>query len=599
MQQKLDAQAQLAQQPAVRAVSPSFFNLAKPKTRARSNTNPGSSPGARYKELAAAVYTINSKYRISWECAELLVDLADGTASGGGPPSSVSAPVGLTINGEKRGRERAITLAGDKSKPPTPTPGMSSSMIVSSSSPTNPGPPPPSPPAWRASTGRHDLSHRQLVLLREMLNNAEAVLSTDGSGMPLTPLEEITPSSTDSLRVNRDWRWGDPMSSTITLPSEEMSGESQKKKRRMSKLVGMTGLRDMLRALKRNVSDPAAKDQLPPPLPVAHNHAMLSTASLSTDTSYDRSSASHNLSKSTGQSQAQGRQRKSSTGPDSVVKTKKERGRDPSPSTYDIPLPAKPRRPSLASIFRLGSRKNTPTSASVTDLSMHGSDGNTTEASRPGTRLGSNPQSALEEDWDRIDSASDLDAAAKALGMKIGSSGDGKDGGSTLKMRKGKSPYLQYRAPSSSSQLSRPTTPRRSASGSQLSLWADSPSKSMSRMQHDATPRAPRLSNVDEAAEGKLREQERERRRSSSRASGKIQKSGSVRSMPPQAVFPELRLAMTPENIKPLLENAKEVHARLADCIMEIRRLLESDGVGERSVSGSSCASASGQSSVT
>ncbi|KAF5349912.1 hypothetical protein D9756_009304 [Leucocoprinus leucothites] len=118
MQHKLDAQAHLAQQQTSstqqqqRAVSPSFFNLTKPKTRARSNTNPGNGSGSRYKELAAAFYTINSKYRISWECAELLVDLADGTSAAlgsgpgnvgeGVPSSSVSAPVGLGASGEKK-----------------------------------------------------------------------------------------------------------------------------------------------------------------------------------------------------------------------------------------------------------------------------------------------------------------------------------------------------------------------------------------------------------------------------------------------------------------------------------------------------------------
>ena len=34
------------------------------------------------------------------------------------------------------------------------------------------------------------------------------------------------------------------------------------------------------------------------------------------------------------------------------------------------------------------------------------------------------------------------------------------------------------------------------------------------------------------------------------------------------------RLAMTPENIKPLLENSREIKLRLADCIEEVRELL-------------------------
>jgi hypothetical protein len=47
--------------------------------------------------------------------------------------------------------------------------------------------------------------------------------------------------------------------------------------------------------------------------------------------------------------------------------------------------------------------------------------------------------------------------------------------------------------------------------------------------------------------------------------------------MPPHPVssgLPDPKLAMTPENIKPLLENAKEVHVKLNECIAEIRSLL-------------------------
>jgi hypothetical protein len=167
-----------------------------------------------------------------------------------------------------------------------------------------------------------------------------------------------------------------------------------------------------------------------------------------------------------------------------------------------------------------------------------------------------------------------------------------------LKKRRGNSPYLQYRAPSSStSQLGRPCTPRRSASGSQLSIWAESPSKVRSRTPNHVTPRAPRLSNVEEAAEGtKSKVVQSQLRRTSSRTSARVQKSGSIRSMPPQPVLSESRLAMTPENIKPLLENAREIHARLVDCIMEIQQLLGSDGARDINVSGPPCAPATGHS---
>ena len=71
-------------------------------------------------------YIINSKYRIRWEYAKLLIELAGGslTAAAYGPKTSVSAPVvqggndGVSSLTSRMGKERAITLAGDESKPP-------------------------------------------------------------------------------------------------------------------------------------------------------------------------------------------------------------------------------------------------------------------------------------------------------------------------------------------------------------------------------------------------------------------------------------------------------------------------------------------------
>ncbi|KXN80970.1 hypothetical protein AN958_06508 [Leucoagaricus sp. SymC.cos] len=76
------------------------------------------------------------------------------------------------------------------------------------------GPPAASPTtAWRASKGRHDLSHRRLALLREMLNNPEAVFSADyGGGFPTSVPEEMNVHLplgailTETLKVNREWR---------------------------------------------------------------------------------------------------------------------------------------------------------------------------------------------------------------------------------------------------------------------------------------------------------------------------------------------------------------------------------------------------------
>jgi serine/arginine repetitive matrix protein 2 len=374
----LQHQRQQQQQQQPRPGSPSFMtNLPNPKSRLRSNTSPTapssssslhslSSPSQvqpfhhtqqqqlqhshaqlAYKQLVSAFYTINSKYRISWECAELLIELggtssaasaAPSSSSGGisSPPStSVSAPVmgaGLHLNlnlnlhlnliGKKGsgGRERAITLAGDKSKPSSPVPGATPSSPVGATTATaTAGPPLASPPslAWRASTGRHDLSHRQLVLLREMLHKADNSPPAGGSSIPEEQPQQLntnvqhrqTTMSPTSLNVNKDWRWGDAMNSTVTLPSEE-SGRSSadpRKKRRYSRL-GMSGFRDMLRALKRNHNDAPPPLPAPPPPPVLASSTSLSTDNSSLDRRLRNSHAPP----------AQGRRPKTTSGLESV-----------------------------------------------------------------------------------------------------------------------------------------------------------------------------------------------------------------------------------------------------------------------------------------
>lgn len=76
--------------------------------------------------------------------------------------------------------------------------------------------------------------------------------------------------------VNRDWKWGDAMNSTVTLPSEETSASASAsvaaKKKRSSRL-GMTGLRDLLRSLKRGHTESI----VPPPLQIPSSPSSLST----------------------------------------------------------------------------------------------------------------------------------------------------------------------------------------------------------------------------------------------------------------------------------------------------------------------------------
>ncbi|EGN97662.1 hypothetical protein SERLA73DRAFT_184459 [Serpula lacrymans var. lacrymans S7.3] len=322
--------------------------------------------------------------------------------------------------------------------------------------------------------------------------------------------------------VNRHWRWGDAMNSTVTLPSEESTQDSVGNKKRRSGRLGMSGLRDMLRSLKRSHSDQ-------PPIPA-------STSSLSTNSSHDsRSRSNHPHAHVI----ANRRRSKASTGPDSMRSAKEHSPTSPYNGS-SLTHKASPRRPSLASIFRLGQKNKVPTSGPDTPIS------NASEI-----RVASSGSSAAEEeDWDRIDSASDLDAAAKALGI---------DGSATIKGKRGRSPYLHEH-----NQEARPVTPKRAPSASQTSFWEEhvdsahreSRSKSKSKNRISLPRESPPPSKSHKAV-----------------------KSGSVRSAPPQPLddrhfLPDFKLAMTPENIKPLLENAKEVHIRLIECIKEVQVLL-------------------------
>ncbi|KAH6905586.1 hypothetical protein BKA70DRAFT_1291645 [Coprinopsis sp. MPI-PUGE-AT-0042] len=732
-------QQQAAETPP-RTHSPNFFNNlvgnaragGKFKLRRRSYTNPegGTGPSssevslqstlaspppfvtpaqsaeakAAYKDLVTGFWTINSKYQISWECADLLVEL--GSGSGGGtnadasPSKQVIAGIGQSISGAsasttaivspseelkmRKNRERAITLAGDESRPSTPSlpsnlqPGLqhrahSQPQHSTPSQPTDP--PAASPPSWRASTGRHDLSQRQLSLLKEMLNNpASSAPSGETSALPEEPASAL-PSSTlsplsnlpsaSSLNVNRDWRWGnDPMSSTVTLPSEEESqahGDQQPpsnggtgKKRRLT----MSGFRDMLRALRKGggVID-TSSSEVESSVYAQRDQVAGSMASLTIDDSTD----GHNTQRRTG---TQKRPKSSAGG---LERTRGQSGRSTvelsdssyGPSQVYHPgklAPKSPRRPSLASIFKIGiggkskpgsmngslptvgaGTGTPPGSAPESAASSRVPSGTSTsdEAARrfgdPGDDGGTEP----EEDWDQIDSASDLEGhevqpmSGKSYGSLSSPLGQGDPSTirapstSRKRLKKPHSPYLQQ-DPYASRSTSGLSVTKKSASSSQVSLYISSDSSSAHAASSPpseanaqgnsggpsmTTPRPFRLSKVQEShAESPVfpsrklppfhtspGASNRPTAQRSVSGSSKFNtmgsaalKTGSTRSILPQPIIvpshgtsssltqgqgPPI-LALTPENIKPLLENAREVQSRLNHCIAEVQALL-------------------------
>ncbi|KAF8334358.1 hypothetical protein F5887DRAFT_991430 [Amanita rubescens] len=575
MHSQYQQQLQLQQLQAARSISPTFFS--RPVSRRRSNTNPGPTPQhVAYKQLASEFYTINSKYRITWECAELLIELGGGSSTGAsyGPKTSVSAPIvqgGSDSLTRRLGRERAITLAGDESRPPSPLPGQTGTISSST-------------PSWRASS-RQELTQRQMVLLKELLNSADPSFIGDGEDrQPTLAIPEEHPSTS----VNKDWKWGDPSNSTVTLPPSEScngpavsrppSSAAGNKKRRASRL-GMAGLRDLLKMLKRHHTAHPAH-----PMPsfgsIQASTSSLTSATNSSSEMYLGYSPSASDINHAVEGQPRRRRAETSVGPESSSRDLPSLG-IPSSLFDSNPLPIRQSRgrPSLAAIFRI------PNSFKSNSRVPAGSSSAVQPDDKKGKGVaevveGSNSNS--EEDWDRIEKPGDLDTIGIALG----------DGSATVRGR-GRSPYLQQPPPSSFGGTGRTSPrPRATANSSQTSLYEDSPSSS----SPNVNMRVARLSNVDEDAPSITRSTSRPPPPSPSghlnilplsppprmssgyfnatRKPSNRHASGSVRSMPPQP-NPDLKLAMAPENIKPLLENAKEVHARLVECIAEIRALLE------------------------
>ena len=116
--------------PPTRALSPILFNIHRPGSHGRSNTNPQASTQAENRrKLSSGFNLIHSKYRISRECAELLIVLGGGLPA----PSGTASPLVRFWSTPRTSRDRAITLGGDEPRPhiilPPPASRVDSSSI--------------------------------------------------------------------------------------------------------------------------------------------------------------------------------------------------------------------------------------------------------------------------------------------------------------------------------------------------------------------------------------------------------------------------------------------------------------------------------------
>lgn len=491
-------------------------------------------------------------------------------------PTSNSAPPEMMNSVGRRGRDRAITLGGDEQKPALPETEPRSNTTPAT--PRHSG-------DWGNTPGKGDLNSRQLLLLREMLNHPEV------DDTPQSVLERLR--ILDS-RVNRDWVWGGPMGSTITLPPDDGPShdrhtatpidKSPTKKRGTGRL-GMSAVRDMLRSLKRSVTE-ANQNQ--------HQQSSHPPSSESSVGLTDRPVPRRRAETSTG---PQG----SDLGRESPAPHNRRDPRSPY-NTVNSSVHKSPRRPSLASIFRFAHKsKSNANSGNSTDRSSIRNRPNAPSSSGTGSQV-----TMEDEDWDRVDdSVSDLDFHSPRSAR---STSGGTDASSTLRAKRGNLGQPEKSSPNVKFQECLPPEPFTSRRGG-----PPGPEASRSSIWEGTWSRGTKLSNVEEIAEGNTpvkrgptkqpsrlfglspspslkrhlsdakqpQLQQQPVLMNSKRLSGAppVQhggNTGSVRSTPPQWVegLPDPKLAMTPENIRPLLDSAREVLLRCTECVAEARTLF-------------------------
>ncbi len=111
----------------------------------------GLPPSAPASTIGAQVKTLAQDYAQWWDMADVLIDLADTGNDSAGDPA----------DGDKKGRR--VTLAA--------TPSAGQKFPAGTDDPISTGPPTPDAVGrWHATTGRQDLSQKQLKMLKDMLS---------------------------------------------------------------------------------------------------------------------------------------------------------------------------------------------------------------------------------------------------------------------------------------------------------------------------------------------------------------------------------------------------------------------------------------------
>lgn len=490
-------------------------------TKAKATRNYSRSSGDLNRELSR----LDQEYGLWWECAELLVEL-------GGGSSSLAAATASNPNLTSHSSSSALSTNTNHDDPP-PIPKHHSKQANHAPSMSDPGSifqSPSSPEShnaslratspsnhWRASTGRHDLSARQLRLLRDMLNTPDPSTLPDS-----TAYTQIAGSSSPPhpYLTTKPQAWNGHNSSALTLPSEEsfvghnddMTVEKNREKKRR------LGIIDFLRNIKKAA---IADGRLAP----------RSESSLSSHTDAD---GDHYNCRRSPWHQHDSRHHVHESVPR---------------------IPKSPGRPSLASIFRIGGKDKNSRISSRHDDSNPIKGTSNRKASGEGSGVGdADDEHGDGDEWEKM-SQSELDLT------NFGS------GTGTVRGRKSnKKPSLPSMHPYPHHGA---TTPKKTPAASRSSL-----------LEAVMAPSFLTSNPISKPSKHKLRtaswSQTHVPPPQPSSVNGKLPVSGTVRSAPPADVNPlsDPKLTLSPESIKPLLEYAKEVSARLADCILEVQSLL-------------------------
>jgi serine/arginine repetitive matrix protein 2 len=523
-------------------------------------------------------------------------------------------------------RERAVTLVG----PEKPTCGNSKSTQLSVLPYYLPSRPLDETSASRASTtGRHDLNPRQLALLKEMLNTQDPSTFPLPQSPPEPPEPRYNHSHSKSaitlLSIEESGQSRD-QSPAPRENADEQDAHRERKRKRLSRR-GILGVRDLLLSIKRSREKEAAlrqqlkekEKETPSPVPKLPPLPRL------------RSSSSDELLPTCGTPHR--RRKKISVDPVDPTPAKRQSRTDtphtpyPDPEKWERtktiasgPNRLSPRRPSLSALFRLGhpsprasggrtlSKSRTRNEETHLVLDAEETGGGTT-SSAAATRDGDDEDG---EDWDRMEldelernipsavNGYQEDATtrgARSLGPQSGalmSAGLAKGlvNGVALRRRKKDLPS----APS-------PKTAPTDQSTSSLSLGMasnaskddgiDSTTKSptnklkrslsgrKAKSSAGSRPQSPlaqvvSLHATGYAQPGAPRSLSRDIAAASASSVNLPQPSQHATLQSPTM---QEQLALTPQNLVPLLKYAKEVRTRLNECLEELS-CLENEFIG-------------------